>query len=82
MRPYTILEDRHLANKVEFMVSCISDFARAFSIKQHEAYSYMSQYMGIDYLLRHYEALHTLSIDEAVEDVKRVCIKNGGGLGR
>lgn len=72
--------DRNLANKTEYLVCCIADFARLFKLKNYEAYAYLRKYLGIDYLLRHYEALHTLSIDEAVEDLIKICKRNGGGL--
>lgn len=72
--------DRTLANETEYLVCCISDFARLFKLKHYEAYAYLRRYLGIEYLLRHYEALHTLSIDEAVNDLIAICKRNGGGL--
>ena len=73
--------NRILANQAEYLVSCISEVAHTLHLKQHEAYTYLRQHLGVDYLIRHYEALHTLSIDEAVSDVIMVCKRNGGGLG-
>ncbi|MCD8387992.1 MAG: DUF3791 domain-containing protein [Bacteroidales bacterium] len=61
--------DRELSNKTDYIIACISEFATRFQFKLQPAHAYLSQYLGIDFLLKHYEALHTLSIDEAVEDI-------------
>ena len=44
------------------------------------AYRFLSQYGGIDFLMEHYEIEHTLSIDEAIDDLETICRKNGGVL--
>ena len=36
---------------------------------------------GIDFLIDCYAAEHTLSIEDAVEDIMLLCQKNGGRLG-
>ncbi len=72
--------DRNTSNRIEYLVACISEFAKRFRIKTQAAYVYLSRFKGLDYLNRHYEAIHTLSIDDAVDDLVLICARNGGGL--
>lgn len=68
------------SNIVSYLVACVSEFAKAHNISQRAAYAYLKRYFGMAFLTKHYEALHTLSIDEAVEDLHTICRRNGGGL--
>ncbi|MBP3755856.1 MAG: DUF3791 domain-containing protein, partial [Prevotella sp.] len=38
-------------------------------------------FMGMDFLYRFYEAEHTQSIDDAIDDLILICKRNGGALG-
>lgn len=40
----------------------------------------MYRYSGIAFLDENYEIEHTLSLDDAVEDLELICRKNGGNL--
>ncbi|MBQ0141659.1 MAG: DUF3791 domain-containing protein [Prevotellaceae bacterium] len=67
-------------NILDFLVSCIGAFAERFSLTNQASYSYLSEYKGLDFLLNHYAAEHTLSIEDAVDDITTICHRNGGGL--
>lgn len=69
-----------MANLITYIVACVSEFARVHGISQRASYVYLKRYSGMSFLLRHYEAIHTLAIDEAVEDLQKICRRNGGGL--
>ncbi len=71
-------EDR---NVLDYIVVCVSEFAARYGIKMQEAYQYLRQYKGIDYLDEFYDVEHTLSFDDAVDDLTTVCRKNGGEIG-
>ena len=45
-----------------------------------ESYNYLHRYKGLDFLLRNYDIEHTFSIDDAVDDITRICLRNGGTL--
>lgn len=68
------------SNILEYLICVIGAFAIQYSITNAQAYLYMQKYKGVDFLLKHYEAEHTLSIDDAVEDVTVICQRNGGLL--
>ena len=67
-------------NTINYMVICINDFAERFRLDARSAYRFLAQYGGIDFLLRHYDIEHTLSLDEAIEDLELICRQNGGVL--
>lgn len=73
-------KDRELNNKIDYFVGCISEFAKKFSLNMYQSYSYLYRFQGIDFLLRNYEAEHTLSIDDAVDDLTNICHRYGGAL--
>jgi len=67
-------------NIINYLVICINDFAERFAMSSQAAYRYLSQFGGIDFLLQHYEIEHTLSLEQAIEDLEMVCRQNGGVL--
>ena len=68
------------SNIIEYFVCVIGAFAMRFSISNAKAYKYLSDFKGLDFLRRNYAAEHTLSIDDAIDDLTVVCNRNGGGL--
>ena len=40
----------------------------------------IKEYKGIKFLKENYEAEHTVGIDDAIDDLKQVCINNGGNI--
>lgn len=72
--------DKEIRNRIEYVVCCVSAFASRHSIAVRQAYAYLRRYSGIDFLLDCYKAEHTLSVDDAVDDLHAVCVRNGGGI--
>ena len=71
---------KHQSNIINYLVVCISDFAERFSMDTKSAYRFLAQFGGINFLMEHYEIEHTLSIDEAIDDLEMICVRNGGVL--
>ena len=67
-------------NIINYLVICINEFAERFGFDSKSAYRLLSQYGGIDFLLQYFEIEHTLSLDDAVEDLALICRQNGGVL--
>jgi hypothetical protein len=65
-------------NIIDYVVCCVGAFASKYSLSNVQAYSYLKRYSGIDFLIDHYEAEHTLSIENAVDDLWLICKKEGG----
>lgn len=65
---------------INYIVICISEFAKQKSISTKDAYNYLKEYKGLEFLDECYEAEHTLSLDDAVEDLTIICKRNGGNI--
>jgi hypothetical protein len=67
-------------NIVEYVVCCVGAFASKFSLTNTQAYAYLRRFGGIDFLIDYYAAEHTLSIDDAVNDLQTICSREGGKI--
>ena len=67
-------------NKISYMVACVSNFANVFNLSKKDAFSYLYNNKAIAFLKEHYDIEHTLSLDDAVEDMAEICRQNGGTL--
>jgi hypothetical protein len=65
---------------INYLVICINDFAERFGLEPQIAYRFLAKFGGMEFLMRHYDIEHTLSLDDAVEDLKTICRRNGGVL--
>lgn len=68
-------------NIIEYVNCCVGAFANRFKLSSADSYAYLRRFKGIDFLLDCYAAEHTLSIEDAVEDITMLCKKNGGRIG-
>lgn len=69
-----------LGNRLSYFVACVREFAEEIGLSQVEAFDYLKHYKGMDFLVKCYEAEHTVSFADAVNDLIKVCRKNGGAL--
>jgi hypothetical protein len=67
-------------NRIQYYVLCVAAFANVKQISQRDAFTYLYGNKGIEFLVDCYDAEHTLSLDDAVDDLTRVCRNNGGNL--
>ncbi len=65
---------------IEYVVTCVSEFSTRYNLTMSQAYAYLRRFKAIDFLTNYYEAEHTLSIDNAVDDMRDICLKNGGKI--
>ncbi len=63
---------------LNYIVVCISEFASRYNMPIRDAYIYLTKYRGIDFLKEFYDVEHTLSFDEAIDDLATICRRNGG----
>ena len=71
---------REEQNRISYYIACIGEFAEKFSVSNAFAYNYLLKYKGLAFINEFYDIEHTLSIDEAVEDMQQICYRNGGAL--
>jgi hypothetical protein len=67
-------------NRIQYYVLCVNAFAKQKNLPHPEAYNYLYEYKGIDFLIDCYDAEHTLSLDNTVDDLTIVCKNNGGSI--
>lgn len=67
-------------NIIEYLVCCVGAFAQRFAMTNRQAYQYLHQYQGLQFLMDYYDIEHTQSIDDAVEDCATICQRHGGAL--
>jgi hypothetical protein len=72
--------DKETCDKVSFISFIIPEFASAYKMEVRDAYSYLKQYGGLDYLYKCWWALHTDNPFWTVREMYEVCHKNGGRL--
>mgnify|MGYP000800897605 CR=1 FL=1 len=68
-------------NIIEYVNCCVGAFANRFKLTLAQSYAYLRRFKGIDFLIDCYAAEHTLSIEDAVEDIMLLWQKNGGRVG-
>lgn len=67
--------------QLKFIIALVTDFAKAYHIKQRQAFNYLQRFKGLDFLQKHYGIMHTQSFEDAIETLTLVCRRNGGQLG-
>ncbi len=70
----------NLRKKINYTVVCINEFAEKNSMDPRAAFLYLYDHKGIEFLDEHYDVEHTLSLEDAIDDLTLICSQNGGGL--
>lgn len=65
---------------IDYIVICINEFAKRYSVNVKEAFLYLHQYQGITFLEEEYDIEHTFSFEDAVDHLTLVCKEHGGIL--
>ena len=63
---------------INFTVACVNEFAQKHNLSTKEAFQYLFQFKGIEFIKENYEAEHLLSLEAVVEDLFILCKRNGG----
>lgn len=74
------MSEQEQKNLIEYIVACISEFADYHALSLKESFNYLYKFKGISFLKEHYNIEHTLSIEDAVNDLTMICNKNGGSI--
>ncbi len=71
---------KKLRDKVEYLVLLIAEFAVRCKVTEAKAYRYLNQYGALALCDKHYDIMHTLSVEENVETLQSYCRRKGGTL--
>ncbi len=55
-------------------------FADRMGLSEKQAFNYLDSHKGMAFVREHYNVIHTLDFDYAIDDVLEVCKMNGGRL--
>jgi len=66
--------------KIPYLNAVIRMFGSRFDLTVQQAFRYLYNFKGIRFLLEYYDVEHTLSIEDTVDDLIKICQKNGGEL--
>ena len=67
-------------NRIRYMNFIIHEFARGFKRPVQEAFIYLEDFGGLEFLLDNYEYEHTCSAHDTAMSLLKVCRNNGGWL--
>lgn len=67
-----------LKKRINYMVVCVNEFADRYRMTPKEAFNYLHAHDGISFIKENYDIEHTLSIEDAIDDLAVVCRNNGG----
>lgn len=71
---------KSIINRINYIIAIITEFAVAHKISAQQAYLYLQQFKGLDFIEKHYEVEHTGSFENAVEDLTIYCQRMGGNI--
>jgi hypothetical protein len=69
-----------LHDKVEYIILLIAEFAIRSKMTEAQAYQYLNQYGALELCDKHYNIMHTLSVEENVQTLQTFCQRKGGTL--
>lgn len=69
-----------MMDKIEYLILLVSAFASRCKITEVQAYHYLSEYGALLLCDKHYNIMHTLSIDENIDTLQSYCQRKGGKL--
>ena len=71
---------KSIRDKIDYLVALITEFAVAHNISTQQAFRYLQQYKGLDFVEKYYDVEHTFSFENTVEDLTAYCKRMGGTL--
>ena len=69
-----------IADKIEYIVMLVKLFARRFELSYMQAFRYVCLHDGIEFAVRHYNILHTLTFEDQVDALASYCHRKRGLL--
>lgn len=67
-------------DKIEYLILLVAAFASRCKVSEAEAYRYLNEFGAFSLCDKHYDIMHTLSVDENIETLQSYCQRKGGTL--
>lgn len=69
--------DNKLRDVAEYIIIVVNEFAKEHELSDMQAYRYLKRFMGIDFLEKQYNVVHTLTFEDVVEGLTIYCRQEG-----
>lgn len=66
--------------QINYAIACVIEFAKRHNMSVKKAFDFLFQYKAIAFIKENYDIEHTLSLDDALDDMIMICRNNGGIL--
>ena len=67
-------------DKLEWILIFSLEFGRRYGLTLKQAFNYLKQYKGIEFIDQHYDYVHTQSFQSMIADIAEYCHRKGGKL--
>lgn len=67
-------------DKIEYLILLVAEFAIQCKVTEAQAYRYLSEHGALALCDKHYNIMHTLSVDDNVQTLRSYCQRKGGTL--
>ena len=71
---------KQVMDRIEYLVLLVAEFAARCKVSEAMAYRYLNQYGALALCDKHYNVMHTLSVEENVQTLREYCQRRGGNL--
>ena len=71
---------KSIRDKVDYVVYCVNEFARAHSIPYSRAFDYLDKYQALDYIVDFFFFFTQTPMRLMLEDMAECCRARGGTL--
>lgn len=67
-------------DKIRYINMCIVEFGRKFGMPANMSFNYLKEHKALAFLDEVYAAEHTLSLEDALEDIQTISRRYGGTI--
>ena len=71
---------QQVMDRIEYLVLLVAEFAARCRVSEAKAYRYLNQYGALALCDKHYNVMHTLSVEENIQTLREYCQRRGGNL--
>ena len=71
---------KSVIDKIEYIVLLVAEFARLHQLSETHSYRYLQQYGALALCEKHYNIMHTLSVEDNLQTIQDYCHRKGGNI--
>jgi len=71
---------KSVIDKIEYLILLVAEFAHLNKMSEVESYRYLQQYGALALCEKHYNIMHTLSVEDNLHTLQQYCQRKGGQI--